>query len=121
MCYNKQKGGIMLKEKITTNVYLASNLKKEAKEIFAIYSMSLSQAIDIFLTQTALMGSFPFEHGYQLFKNSVRTNISVNQTFHNKSKSIFNAHGLNFSQAINIFLDISVKSRGLPFEVKIPS
>ena len=40
--------------KIRTNVYLDAEIKTKAKEIFKKYGVSLSDAINIFLTQSVM-------------------------------------------------------------------
>ena len=47
--------------KIRTNVYLDSNIKNEAKKIFKRYGISLSDAINMFLTQSIVERGLPFE------------------------------------------------------------
>jgi len=47
--------------KIRTNVYLDAEIKKQAKEVFKKYGVSLSDAINIFLTQSVLEKGLPFE------------------------------------------------------------
>ena len=51
----------MVIEKIRTNVYLDSNLKKQAKEIYKQYGLSLSEAVNIFLAQSVFNRGIPFE------------------------------------------------------------
>ena len=41
---------LAVQEKSITNVYLDVNIKEQAKEIFNQYGLSLSQAVNIFLT-----------------------------------------------------------------------
>jgi len=47
--------------KVRTNVYLDSDMKSQAKEIFKKYGVSLSDAINMFLTQSVLERGLPFE------------------------------------------------------------
>ncbi len=47
--------------KIRTNVYLDSNMKAQAKDIFKQYGVSLSDAINMFLTQSVLERGLPFK------------------------------------------------------------
>ncbi len=47
--------------KIRTNVYLDADMKTKAKEVFKKYGVSLSDAINIFLTQSVLEKGLPFE------------------------------------------------------------
>jgi len=47
--------------KVRTNVYLDSDMKMKAKEIFKHYGVSLSDAINMFLTQSVMEKGLPFE------------------------------------------------------------
>ncbi len=47
--------------KIRTNVYLDASTKAKAKEIFKQYGLGLSDAFNIFLTQSVLERGIPFE------------------------------------------------------------
>ena len=51
----------MVVEKSRTNVYLDTNLKEQAKEIYKDYGLSLSEAVNIFLAQTVFHRGLPFE------------------------------------------------------------
>jgi len=51
----------MLAQKIRTNVYLDSEMKEQAKNIFKKYGVSLSDAINMFLTQSVMERGLPFE------------------------------------------------------------
>ena len=57
----RQKDFIMTASKVRTNVYLDSDMKLKAKEIFKQYGVSLSDAINMFLTQSVLERGLPFE------------------------------------------------------------
>ncbi|MDX9814042.1 MAG: type II toxin-antitoxin system RelB/DinJ family antitoxin [Sulfurimonas sp.] len=48
-------------QKVRTNVYLDSAMKKKAQEIFKAYGMGLSDAFNIFLSQTIMERGIPFE------------------------------------------------------------
>ncbi|MCD6654605.1 MAG: type II toxin-antitoxin system RelB/DinJ family antitoxin [Sulfurovum sp.] len=48
-------------EKVRTNVYLDAEMKEKAKEIFKEYGMGLSDAFNIFLSQTVMERGIPFE------------------------------------------------------------
>ena len=48
-------------EKTRTNVYLDSEMKKKAQEIFKQYGMGLSDAFNIFLAQSVMQRGIPFE------------------------------------------------------------
>ncbi|PRM88522.1 type II toxin-antitoxin system antitoxin, RelB/DinJ family [Aliarcobacter cryaerophilus] len=47
--------------KIRTNVYLDATTKEKAQEIFKQYGLGLSEAFNIFLTQSVLQRGIPFE------------------------------------------------------------
>ena len=51
----------MVIEKVRTNVYLDSNLKEQAKEIYKHYGLSLSEAVNMFLAQSVFNRGLPFE------------------------------------------------------------
>jgi len=48
-------------EKTRTNVYLDTEMKKKAQEIFKQYGMGLSDAFNIFLAQSVMQRGIPFE------------------------------------------------------------
>ncbi len=50
-----------LKKKIRTNVYLDQDTKIKAQELFNNYHISLSDAINLFLSQSVLIQGLPFE------------------------------------------------------------
>ena len=51
----------MTTQKIRTNVYLNQEIKEQAKEIFKKYGLGLSEAVNIFLTQSVYNRGIPFE------------------------------------------------------------
>ena len=51
---------LAVQQKSRTNIYLDVNIKNQAKEIFNQYGLSLSQAVNIFLTQSVLNRGIPF-------------------------------------------------------------
>lgn len=51
----------MTTSKVRTNVYLDSDMKAQAKEIFKRYGVSLSDAINMFLTQSVMERGLPFK------------------------------------------------------------
>ena len=51
----------MVVEKSRTNVYLDTNLKAQAKEIYKHYGLSLSEAVNMFLAQSVFNRGLPFE------------------------------------------------------------
>ena len=52
---------LMTAHKVRTNVYLDSDMKEQAKQIFKKYGVSLSDAINMFLTQSVMERGLPFE------------------------------------------------------------
>jgi len=48
-------------KKERTNIYLNSDIKREAKKILERYGLSLSDAVNIFLTQVVLVKGIPFQ------------------------------------------------------------
>ena len=51
----------MVVEKSRTNIYLNTNLKEQAKEIYKHYGLSLSEAVNMFLAQSVFNRGLPFE------------------------------------------------------------
>jgi len=51
----------MVVEKSRTNVYLDTNLKEQAKEIYRHYGLSLSEAVNMFLAQSVFNRGLPFK------------------------------------------------------------
>ena len=51
----------MVVEKSRTNVYLDTNLKEQAREIYKHYGLSLSEAVNMFLAQSVFNRGLPFE------------------------------------------------------------
>jgi DNA-damage-inducible protein J len=51
----------------------------------------------------------------------IHTTIRVDEEVYMESRKILERLGLNFSQAVNIFLTLVKENRGLPFEVKLPN
>jgi DNA-damage-inducible protein J len=47
-------------KKVRTNIYLNLEVKEEARKILERYGLSLSDAVNIFLTQVTLERGFPF-------------------------------------------------------------
>ncbi|MFT5661108.1 MAG: DNA-damage-inducible protein J [Sulfurimonas sp.] len=47
--------------KVRTNVYLDSEMKAKAQEIFKTYGIGLSDAFNMFLSQSVLERGIPFE------------------------------------------------------------
>lgn len=51
----------MVAEKIRTNVYLDTNLKAQAKDIYKQYGLTLSDAVNMFLAQSVFNQGLPFD------------------------------------------------------------
>ena len=47
-------------------------------------------------------------------------NIRLDPVIKTKAEETFAAFGLNLSEAINVFLHMSIKQRGFPFEIREP-
>ena len=47
--------------KVRTNVYLDSDMKRKAQEIFKTYGIGLSDAFNMFLSQSVLERGIPFQ------------------------------------------------------------
>ena len=48
-------------QKVRTNIYLDKQTKREAKELFKRYHISLSDAVNLFLSQSVLEQGLPFQ------------------------------------------------------------
>ncbi|HQB97120.1 MAG TPA: type II toxin-antitoxin system RelB/DinJ family antitoxin [Bacilli bacterium] len=48
-------------------------------------------------------------------------NVRVNSDIKNEAETILNKLGLNLSSAIDLYLAQIIKTRGIPFEVKLPN
>ena len=51
----------MATNKIRTNIYIDKDIKEEAQKLFSTFNISLSDAINLFLTQSVLNRGIPFE------------------------------------------------------------
>ena len=51
----------MATNKIRTNVYIDKSIKAQAQELFSTFNISLSDAINLFLTQSVLNRGIPFK------------------------------------------------------------
>jgi len=51
----------------------------------------------------------------------VQTSLRLDKDSLAEAKEILKSLGLNFTEAVNIFTNMVVQERGLPFEVKIPN
>jgi len=57
-----KKGYIMIAtQKVRTNIYLDQQTKEEAKELFKKFNISLSDAVNLFLSQSVLEQGLPFQ------------------------------------------------------------
>jgi len=48
-------------QKVRTNIYLDQQTKEEAKELFKKFHISLSDAVNLFLSQSVLEQGLPFQ------------------------------------------------------------
>ena len=79
--------------KVSTNVSLDADIKKEAQELFAELGMDLSTAINIFIRQALRQRSIPFEitadvpneETIRAIEN-VRNGIGLSRGFHSVSE-----------------------------------
>lgn len=51
----------------------------------------------------------------------VQTSMRIEEATFNEAKAILASLGMNFTDAVNIFVSMVVQAKGLPFEVKIPN
>ncbi len=51
----------------------------------------------------------------------VQTSLRLEESKFLEAKEILAQLGLNFSEAVNIFTSMIVQTKGLPFEIKIPT
>jgi DNA-damage-inducible protein J len=51
----------------------------------------------------------------------VQTSLRLDEDILIEAKQILKALGLNFTEAVNIFTNMVVQEKGLPFAVKIPN
>jgi len=61
MCVIIELKGYIMTAKVRTNVYLDSDMKAKAQEIFKTYGIGLSDAFNMFLSQSVLERGIPFE------------------------------------------------------------
>ena len=50
-----------------------------------------------------------------------QTTIRIDQDNYTRAKEILRHLGLSYSQAVNIFNNMIVSTRGIPFEIRIPN
>ncbi len=53
--------------------------------------------------------------------SKVQTSLRLDEHSLVEAKAILASLGMNFTEAVNIFTNMVVQTRGLPFEVKIPN
>ena len=53
--------------------------------------------------------------------SKVQTSLRLDSDKLSEAKEILKSLGLNFTDAVNIFTSMIVATKGLPFEVKLPS
>lgn len=53
--------------------------------------------------------------------SKVQTSLRLDEQALGEAKSILADLGMNFTEAVNIFTNMVVQTKGLPFEVKIPN
>ena len=51
----------MASNKIRTNIYIDKDIKKQAQRLFSAFNISLSDAINLFLTQSVFNRGIPFK------------------------------------------------------------
>jgi len=51
----------------------------------------------------------------------IQTSLRLEESKFLEAKEILAQLGLNFSEAVNIFTSMIVQTKGLPFEIKIPT
>jgi len=64
----------MISKKIRTSVYLDEEIKDAAKELFGKYHISLSDAVNMFLSQSVLNQGLPFDMKVPKGAELIRTN-----------------------------------------------
>lgn len=55
------------------------------------------------------------------FNMKVQTSMRIEEATFNEAKAILAGLGMNFTDAVNIFVSMVVQTKGLPFEVKLPN
>lgn len=55
------------------------------------------------------------------FIMKVQTSMRIEESTFNEAKAILASLGMNFTDAVNIFVSMVVQAKGLPFEVKLPN
>lgn len=51
----------------------------------------------------------------------VQTSLRLDEEAFLEAKEILKSLGMNFTEAVNVFTNMVVQEKGLPFEVKIPN
>jgi DNA-damage-inducible protein J len=91
------------------------------------------------LTELSKRSRFPASYSYSYFasilglilvynelqkgdcKMKVQTSMRIEEATFNEAKAILASLGMNFTDAVNIFVSMVVQTKGLPFEVKLPN
>lgn len=51
----------------------------------------------------------------------VQTSMRIEESTLNEAKAILASLGMNFTDAVTIFANMVIQTKGLPFEVKLPN
>lgn len=70
-------------------------------------------------SQTVYKLSVILMESYEMAK--VQTSLRIDEKPLTEAKAILAGLGMNFTEAVNIFTNLVVQHRGLPFEVRIPN
>ena len=86
----------MTSNKVRTNIYINEEIKVEAQKLFKKFNISLSDAINLFLTQSVLNQGIPFKieipnKETQKVIKEARENKNMTKTSLEELKSIINA------------------------------
>ena len=86
----------MTTNKVRTNIYINEEIKIEAQKLFKKFNISLSDAINLFLTQSVLNQGIPFKieipnKETQKVIKEARENKNMTKTSLEELKSITNA------------------------------
>ena len=90
------------------------SLTQSRKKYFTVYPNW-----DIFHEEKTFHTSANISLGDTVMKT--QTTIRVDQDSYTQAKKILKYLGLSYSQAINIFNNMIVSTKGIPFEIKIPN
>ena len=53
--------------------------------------------------------------------SKVQTSLRIDEDALKEAKIILKSLGMNFTEAVNVFTNMVVQTKGLPFEVKVPN